>query len=754
MNKQHVVQTWRQKTWLVGVVLTMLLSLVLVLLFLLTQASQRWDVYEQNFNLLFALNTLFAGLMLVAIAWFTWRLVKRYRQGKFGSRLLVKLAMIFGLVGVVPGLLIYGVSYQFVTRSIEVWFDTKVEVALEAGLNLSRSTLESVANELSASVRNASTGLRGVPENSLPVALEKIREQLQASEVSLWRSSGALVATVGDAKYQLQPERPSSSEWRQVRQQGLSWHSEGLDDNNPGMVPRIKVMVKIPGMGFQLDEQQLFLQVVKKLPPLLVTDALAVLEANREYQERALARNGLERMYIGTLTLALFLAVFGAVLLAVLLGNQLARPLLLLAEGVRDVAAGDLRPKPFLEGKDELDGLTRSFADMTRQLSEARNSVERSMAQVDLARGQLQTMLDNLTAGVMLLNPDGEIISVNPGASRILHKAMASYMGQSLPTISGLETFGHQVIDQFMEFVSDFHQHSSDHWQHTFELDALEKNDRDTEYGAGEARHTTLVARGALLPQGDWLLVFDDISQIISAQRTQAWAEVARRLAHEIKNPLTPIQLSAERMAMKLQGKLASTDQQLVSKSVKTIVEQVDALQRLVNEFRDFGRLPQAQLQALDLNELLTEMMPLYDNLNAVVPVHWQLQPDLPLILGDPAQLRQVAHNLIQNAQDACAHSAQPQVQIRTESRPQSQRVRLTVSDNGSGFSETVLQRAFEPYVTTKPSGTGLGLAVVKKIADEHHARIELKNKLQDLLVTGAQVSLSFRLADAQLNLN
>jgi nitrogen fixation/metabolism regulation signal transduction histidine kinase len=751
---QPTVTAWRHRSWLLGVVLTILMSLALVLLFLLTQATQRWDVYEQNYSLLFGLNTVFAGFLLVVIAWFAWRLVSRLRQGKFGSRLLVKLAAIFGLVGILPGLLIYGVSYQFVTRSIEVWFDTKVEVALDAGLNLSRSTLESLANELTASVRNASAGLRGTSDNSLPVALEKIREQLDANEVTLWRSNGTVAATVGEAKYQLQPERPSTSEWRQVRQQGVSWRSEGLDDNSPGMVPRMMVLLKIPGTGFQLDEQQQVLQVVKKLPPVLVANALAVLEANREYQERALARNGLQRMYIGTLTLALFLAVFGAVLLAVLLGNQLARPLLVLAEGVRDVAAGDLRPKPFLQGKDELDGLTRSFADMTQQLSDARNSVERSMAQVDLARSHLQTMLDNLTAGVILLNHDGEILSINPGATRILQIPMAVHVGKPLQTVEGLEKFGHQVVEQFTEFVGDHQQHSLDHWQQSFELDAAAPHNRARDFAAQRASHTTLVARGALLPQGDWLLVFDDISEIVSAQRTQAWAEVARRLAHEIKNPLTPIQLSAERLAMKLQGKLDASDQVLVTKSVKTIVDQVDALQRLVNEFRDFGRLPQARLQSLDLNDMLTEMMPLYDSINAVVPVSWQLQEGLPPILGDAAQLRQVVHNLIQNAQDACAQASMAQVEVRTEMRPQSQRVRLSIQDNGTGFSESVLQRAFEPYVTTKASGTGLGLAVVKKIADEHHARIELKNKLQDELITGAQVSLSFRLAESQLNLN
>lgn len=753
MMQQASGSVWKRRSWLFGVALTILMSMALVLLFLLTQATQRWDVYEQNYSLLFGLNTVFAGFLFVVIVWFAWRLWLRLRQGKFGSRLLVKLAAIFALVGILPGVLIYGVSYQFVTRSMEVWFDSKVEVALDAGLNLSRSTLESLANELSASVRTAANNLRGTPVSSWPVALEKIREQLDATEVTLWRVNGSVVASVGEDRYQLQPERPSASEWRQVRNQGMSWRSEGLDDNTPGLTPRMKVLVQMPGYGFQLDEQQQVLQVVKKLPPLLVANAQAVLAANSEYQERALARGGLQRMYIGTLTLALFLAVFGAVLLAVLLGNQLARPLLVLAEGVRDVAAGDLRPKPFLQGQDELDGLTRSFADMTQQLSEARNTVERSMAQVDLARSHLQTMLDNLTAGVVLLSSEGVILSVNPGATRILQLPLESHIGTPLQEVEGLQSFAHKVMDQFEELVAEQHR-SLDHWQESFELDASAQRDRQADFGQNAPKHTTLVARGALLPQGEWLLVFDDISEIVSAQRTQAWAEVARRLAHEIKNPLTPIQLSAERLAMKLEGKLEAPEQTLVTKSVKTIVDQVEALQRLVNEFRDFGRLPQARLQALDLNQMLTEMMPLYDNDNAVVPVTWQLAADLPPVLGDAAQLRQVVHNLIQNAQDASQQADHPLVEVRTEWRPHSQRARLTIQDNGTGFSEAVLQRAFEPYVTTKAHGTGLGLAVVKKIADEHNARIELKNRVQDEVVTGAQVSLSFRLADSQLNLN
>ena len=738
----------RHRGWWLVVGLTILVSMALVLLFLLTQATQRWEAYEQNFGLLFGLNMVFAALLLAVIAWFGVRLFYRLQQGKFGSRLLVKLASIFALVGILPGLLIYAVSYQFVTRSIEVWFDTRVEVALDAGLNLSRSTLESLSNELAASVRSASQEVAGASDQSLPLVLEKIRTQLDANEVTLWQGNGVTLASVTQERYQLQPERPTPAEWRQVRSQGISWRSEGLDDNllAAPVQPRISVLVQIVGTGFQLEGQARVLQVVKKLPPVLVANALAVLDANRQYQERALARDGLKRMYIGTLTLSLFLAVFGAVLLAVLLGNQLARPLLLLAEGVRDVAAGDLSPRAVLQGKDELDGLTRAFAQMTEQLAQARRTVESSMAQVNLARSHLQTMLDNLTAGVVLLDTQGHILSINPGATRILQLPLAVHLGKALTDIEGLQVFGRQVMEHFHEFASE-QQRSLDHWQQSFEIDTKTQQ-TFVEFGPERQLHTTLVARGAVLPQGEWLLVFDDITEIVSAQRTQAWSEVARRLAHEIKNPLTPIQLSAERLEMKLADKLVGTDQALLHKSVKTIVDQVDALQRLVNEFRDFGRLPQARLQALDLNQLLQEMMPLYDNDNALVPVSWHLSADIPLVSGDAAQLRQVVHNLIQNAQDASAQSTQPMVHVWTEQAAASQRVRLRIVDNGSGFSESVLQRAFEPYVTTKAGGTGLGLAVVKKIADEHHARIEIKNRLEGDETVGAQVSLSFRNAN------
>ena len=479
-----------------------------------------------------------------------------------------------------------------------------------------------------------------------------------------------------------------------------------------------------------------YLQVTEVLPATLVANAIAVQEANREYQERALARGGLRKMYIGTLTLSLFLAVFGAVLLAVLLGNQLARPLLLLAEGVRQVAQGDLTPKAALQGKDELGGLTRSFADMTQQLADARGAVQASMDQVDAARANLQTILDNLTAGVMVLDLQGRIQTSNPGATRILRAPLAAYHGRPLGDIPGLEAFAQGVQAQFDTYFGENTLHGIEHWQQSFELNTAQPGSPDNA--------VTLIARGAKMPGSECLLVFDDVSEMVSAQRAQAWGEVARRLAHEIKNPLTPIQLSAERLEMKLTGKVAAAEQILLTKSVKTIVDQVDAMKRLVNEFRDYARLPAAELKPLDLNALVSDVMQLYASDDAVVPVCTELDNNCPAIKGDAQQIRQVIHNLLQNAQDAQEGRPDGKVVLKTEYSPTSRRVRLTVRDNGVGFPAHILKRAFEPYVTTKVKGTGLGLAVVKKIADEHGARVDISNRVVDDVVQGAQVSLSF----------
>ncbi len=741
-------QNSRTLRWTVGVGLAAMTGIGLVLLFLLTQATNNREMYERNYARLFTLNVVVAGLLLLVIVWIVGRLLVRLRKKRFGSRLLVKLAAIFALAGFAPGMLIYVVSYQFVSRSIETWFDVKVEGALDAGLNLGRVTLETLTSDLANKTRLAAPQLSPVADAAITLPLERLRDQLGASDVLLFAGSGQLITAVSQSRFQINTERPTMQQFRAARGARVTTWVEGLEEATPATVndARIKALVVVANPGFQLQGEPRFLLVAQALPSALVTNALAVTQANREYQERSLGREGLKRMYIGTLTLSLFLAVFGAVLLAVVLGNQILRPLLLLADGMSQVAAGDLTPKAALQGKDELGGLTRAFADMTQQLSDARQAVGASMEQVDSARANLQTILDNLTAGVIVLDARGVIQSSNPGATRILRLPLAACEGRRLADLEGLAEFARQVQARFDSFLGERSEDGLDHWQQSFELGG----NNAALAGRQNDNGITLVARGAKLPGSHRLLVFDDISEIVSAQRSQAWGEVARRLAHEIKNPLTPIQLSAERLEMKLSGKVAAPEQAILTKSVKTIVDQVDAMKRLVNEFRDYARLPAAELKPLDLNVLVADVLQLYESENAHVPVSVDLDLRCPLILGDAQQLRQVVHNLLQNAQDATPNvvPADPQVDrsvlVRTQWLESGRRVRLAVLDHGAGFPEHILKRAFEPYVTTKAKGTGLGLAVVKKIADEHGSRIDITNRMDDGRVLGAQVSLSF----------
>ncbi|HYP72111.1 MAG TPA: HAMP domain-containing protein, partial [Variovorax sp.] len=417
--------------WAIGVVAALVTAIGLVLMFLLAQATNNRALYERNYARLFGINVVVATVLVIVIGWVAFRLLRRLRQGKFGSRLLINLAMIFALVGVVPGLLVYVVSYQFVARSIESWFDVKVEGALDAGLNLGRATLDSLSEDLASKARTASNQLANVPDTRAGLVLERIRDQLGATDAILWTGSGQLVASAGASRFQLSPERPTQQQLRQVRADRAIAHIEGLDETPmpgaPAPVASVRALALVQSQGFEFNTEPRFLQVTQPLPPAVVSNALAVQEANREYQERALAREGLRRMYIGTLTLTLFLAVFGAVLLAVLFGTQLARPLLVLADGVRQVAGGDLRPTAVLQGRDELGGLTRSFAVMTQQLADARGAVEKTMGELDAARSNLQTILDNLTSGVIVLDARGFIRSTNPGATRVLRAPLAAF---------------------------------------------------------------------------------------------------------------------------------------------------------------------------------------------------------------------------------------------------------------------------------------------------------------------------------------
>ncbi|BDI08139.1 ATP-binding protein [Sphaerotilus microaerophilus] len=740
----------RSLRWTLLVALVATGATALVLAFLLSVATNNRALYERHFGWMLWVNVGVALLLGLVIVIALMHLARRMRHGKFGSRLLFKLAAIFAFVGVVPGLLIYGVSYQFVSRSIESWFDVEVEGALEAGLNLGRSTLQTLVTDLATKTRLAAQRAQDREDSLHVLALERLREQLSAQSVALLNGNGQVLASAGGTYgVTFLPDRPSAALLRKARETRVASALEGLDvepegHGVPASAPRaqVRALAWVPSNDFSLAHDERYLQVTQAVPTEIAVNALRVQQAYSEYQQRALGRVGLRKMYIGTLTLTLILGVFAALLMAAALGHQLGRPLVMLAEGMRRVARGDLRPAEVFGSRDELGGLTRSFADMTQQLADARNLVQHSLAEVESAKAHLQTILDHLSSGVILFDAEGRIGTVNPGATRILRAPLFAWRGKPLAEVPGLASMAATVEQRFVAHTQEIELGSPDHWQETFE------------HAAGRDQPVLLV-RGALLPDGARLLIVDDITDVVSAQRSVAWAEVARRVAHEIKNPLTPIQLSAERLEHKLAPKLTGSDQQMLVRCVATIVTQVQAMKTLVNEFRDYARLPSARLAPLDLNALAVEVLGLYAVQQESGVLRADLDPTLPPIEGDATQLRQVIHNLVQNALDAVADRAQGQVTLRTEAVRADdgslRSVRLKVTDNGPGFSDTLLKRAFEPYVTTKARGTGLGLAVVKKIVEEHAARIRLGNLADEAQEAegvaarcGAQVSISF----------
>ncbi|WP_042266117.1 sensor histidine kinase [Paraburkholderia heleia] len=772
----------RRATSFSSVVVKLLVSTVAftatLLLVLLAAASANTEFFDRYYGWLYAANIVVALIFLSVVTALMIVIVVRLRRGKFGTRLLAKLAFFFALVGVVPGGIIYIVSYQFVSRSIESWFDVNVETALTAGLNLGRGMLDASLSDLQTKGRLMAEQIASGDAAGTTLTLLRARDQFGVQDAMIVEPvrsmSGAapdmhVVAQASSNFSSLMPaDMPTALMIDQARGRGYA-AIEGEVDGDPHQLGpkgalRLRVVTRIPDANTtDLQPVERFLQLEQPVPAALARNADAVQRAYREYQEKALGRTGLRKMYIGTLTLALFLATFVAMMLALALGNQLARPLFLLAQGTKEVTEGDYTPKREIKSRDELGFLTQSFNAMTRQLSEARQAVEKNRVALEHSKAYLESILANLTAGVFVFDRQFRLTTANPGAERIFRQPFQTQLGVALDHIGALTEFGAMVRKAFADQEAartdrEGGDRDRGHWQQQFSVPI-----------PGETDPLTLLVRGARLVSdtgrdaGDmqtsgYVVVFDDISDVISAQRSVAWGEVARRLAHEIKNPLTPIQLSAERLQMKLSDKLAPNDAEVLKRGATTIVNQVAAMKQMVDDFRDYARTPPAVLASLQLNELVSEVLTLYGAEEGKSAIKVELS-DLPVIRGDATQLRQVIHNLLQNAQDAVADTQNPRVTLETRAveygDPDAQgrtrvAVRLTVSDNGPGFPARILTRAFEPYVTTKAKGTGLGLAMVKKIVDEHGARIDIRNRMKaGDVIEGAQISILFlQLAD------
>ena len=669
-----------------------------VLLFMLATASANSELFAGHYPLLIGVNAA-ATLALLTLAILQLRALRReYRQHVFGSRLKTRLVIMLSLMAIVPGVLVYAVSVQFVVKSIESWFDVRVDSALEGGLSLGRSMLDSMQGDLLAKARDMAFEL-GDAHLAGPVLLNRLRERAGVHSATLMTASGQVLAHSSSEINDIVPRVPSSAELRQARQ------SRGQASTEGDAASTLAVRVLVPVGGTDIGQEPRLLQLVQPVPTAIAQSAESVESAYRDYQGLQLGKAGLRQIYTLTLTFTLLVALFAAISLAFFLAERLARPLLILAEGTQAVAAGDYSPRAALATSDEMGVLTQSFNAMTRQLDEARSDAERH-------RVYLEGVLANLSAGVLAFDTDFHLRAANRGACTILADDLSQLADQPLTTWPRHGELARTISTDFADVGPE--------WQRQLEMERADGTPQ------------VLLLRGSTLPEGGgggYVVVFDDITHLISAQRSIAWGEVARRLAHEIKNPLMPIQLSAERLQMKLAERLDESGQQLLKRAITTIVNQVEAMKHMVNDFRDYAKTPPPVLAALDVNALVREMQQLYDGSGTLLDC--QLAEDMPAALADGSQIRQVLHNLIKNSREALAEHppADDTAHVAITTGHDDKRVQLAVRDNGPGFSPQILARACEPYVTTKTKGTGLGLAIVKKIIDEHHGELRLSNR-------------------------
>lgn len=677
------------------------------LLYLLSNASAKTAASGEYYNLLVALNIALAIMLVLLIGVQLFSLYRNIRDRVMGSRFTLRLLGSFALMAIIPGLIVYMVSVNFLTRSIESWFNVKVESALEGGLNLGRTALDIMLADVKEKGESMATSLAFQPANAHFAMLNDLREKGGIQDATLLTPQGRILSVSSSDPSSFLPELPTVAQLRQARQR-IYGNIEPIEGK--GLFLRVLVPVSVQDIAGETR----ILQLLQPVPKSLATTAEAVQDVYQEYQQLSYSRTALKQVFALTLTLVMILAIFTAVAIAFVLSRRLSAPLSVLAEGTRAIASGDYAIILPAHGKDELGVLVQSFNSMTQQLGDARKAADRNRARVEAARGYLETILAHLSSGVLALNERGELRTFNEATVNILGISLEAYVG-----------FTPEMIIAKQAQLANFFQAIALNSQHESGQKTLAKEEAQTQVEIATAKGKQIITlRGTRLPDGGYVAVFDDATAMVQAQRDAAWGEVARRLAHEIKNPLTPIQLSAERMAHKLHDKLEAADAKILQRSTETIVNQVDALKKMVNEFSEYARSPAPHFDRLDLNMLIREVMSLYDL--PKISMQQALTSEPCVIRGDTTMLRQVLHNLLQNAQDALADKKSALISVSTESI--NNMLVLTVQDNGGGFAAEMMQHIFEPYVTSKPHGTGLGLAIVRKIIEEHKGSIKVEN--------------------------
>ncbi len=674
------------------------------LLILLAKSLANSDlISSESFRLLLIFNVIFIIGLVLLIGIQIYRLFRNIKKEIVGSKLTLRLVLSFGLMVIIPVSVVYFVSFNFLTKSIDSWFNVKVESALEGGLSLGQKTLDILMKDIELKSKSIAFSLGNTDENLRNNQLIDLREKFAIFQAIIIDNKNNIIAISSENSANI-PQLPPADDL--IKAEG-SFYGRILDDNG-------KIFLKsLSPIKFKEDiTKKVYLELTQPIPLAISNLAISVESVYEEYQQLAYSRTSLKIIYSLTLTLVLLLAILSAVALSFVISRRFSSPIAQLAEATVAVAKGNFKKViPDQGKKDELGMLVNSFNSMTAQLNSATLSSEKNRIKVEEARKFLDSILTNLSSGIIVIKKNLEIIQTNIEFYKIFNLAVKRQF-------RNLNDFCH-INDEYLNlihFVSEFVK----------EKKYVKTKSKDFKFNINKNEKIIRLQIKSIKESGEFIfiLLIDDITDVSEAQRHQAWSEVARRLAHEIKNPLTPIQLSAERVESRLKDKLSVEDLQMLQRSTQTIVNQVESLKIMVNEFADYARTPKLKKEDTDINEFIQEILDLYES--SKVRIKYDNVKGSLIVSLDKNKLRQVFINLIENSIDALESTKKPLIYISVIKRMKT--LIFKISDNGPGVPSELINRVFEPYVTSKTKGTGLGLAIVYKIIDEHNGDIKILN--------------------------
>ncbi len=700
------------KRWASRGVALVLFATLLTSLWMVADALENSKRFESLYSTLLLINAVAFLALLTLIALNLSDLINAVKKRRAGARLTVSLMILLVILSTMPVLVLYYFSIEFLHQRLDAWLDVKVEQALTDALELSRAALDARLREALQDTKMVAEDLASLTDDVMGVHLSHSLNRNGAAELTLMTPSGkVLVFSTADdqeGRLLLLPNRPNDSVLLQLKQADTYVNLEPL--GKQGLNIRVVVKFKTT-QGNQVRLLQALFPMTERLSQL--TNHVQTALVN--YKQRLYLQKHFKLNFTLVLSLVLLITLASVVWMAFFAAQRFVAPLSNLADGTRAVAGGNYTKQLPITHFDELGFLVQSFNDMTRKIAQASDEVKHSQQLADSQRAYLEAVLERLSSGVISLDYEQRLRTVNPAANQILGLPLSHKLGHFFLQLQ----HEHPALCALCQAIHPYLSDNVHDWREEITL-----------FGTGGRK--ILICRGTQLsfsspdqPTGGYVIVFDDVTTLIQAQREAAWSEVARRLAHEIKNPLTPIQLSAERLQQKLLRKLTPPEAEMLERMTNTIIQQVETMKEMVNAFSEYAKTPKMHWQKLDLNEVIEEVIELYNHLP--VPIHLALDDDIPLIEADCGRLRQVLHNLIKNAMEVPA--TDNFITVKTQVVQEDNSIELCVQDRGPGVPLELLDKIFEPYVTTKPKGTGLGLAIVKKIIDEHGGIVWIENR-------------------------